>query len=239
MPDQIALLCLLQPASLAKQERCLDLLRRAARLYYRGPESQCTAWTYFLPYPSPKTQGDELIIGGLEIYTSKTALQAQLEDPVFFQPYHDTVKREGLYRHPEELVAWYYAAGFVARGEHSERSLSALISVSRMICSDKTQVLDLLGRFSVWVKDNEPDVLTYVAFQRPKAPKDVLLFVRYRDDHAMKAHSAASEHVQIVKQLSKLLEGNLGKGTTIWKEIEESFVSTIPGGDESIAPSKL
>lgn len=41
------------------------------------------------------------------------------------------------------------------------------------------------------------------------------------------------------KQLSKLLEGNLGKGTTIWKEIEESFVSTIPGGDESIAPSKL
>jgi len=167
------------------------------------------------------------------------ALQAQLDDPVFFKSYHDTVKREGLYDQPEELIAWYHAAGFVARDERSERFRSALISVSRMTCSDMTQVLDLLSQFSVWVKDNEPDVLTYVAFKRPKAPKEVLLFVRYRDDKAMKAHSRAPEHVKTVKQLSKLLEGNLGKGTTIWKEVEDSFVSTTPGDNEPKAPSKL
>jgi len=54
------------------------------------------------------------MIAGLEIYTSKSALSTQLEDPTF-QSYHTAVKAEDLYAKPEELVAWYPEAGFVAR----------------------------------------------------------------------------------------------------------------------------
>jgi len=48
------------------------------------------------------------------------------------------------------------------------------------------------------VRANEPDVLTYATFTRPKAPKEILLFARYKDGRAMKGHSTAPEHVDLV-----------------------------------------
>lgn len=47
------------------------------------------------------------------------------------------------------------------------------------------------------MKTDEPDVLTYAAFTRPKAPKEVVLFVRYKDTKALKAHSIAPEHQDV------------------------------------------
>ena len=56
-----------------------------------------------------------------------------------------------------------------------------------------------MGRpFATWVTDNEPGVLTYAILTRPKAPKELLLFVRYADRKALKGHNEAPEHVEIV-----------------------------------------
>jgi len=139
---------------------------------------------------------------------------------VYFQSYHEAVKKEGLYEKPEELVAWYQAAGFVARDGGAKESGRGgpLISVTRMVAGDSEELFGLLryvcclhpcltvccadnvgGRpFAKWVTDNEPGVLTYALFARPKAPKELLLFVRYEDTKALKAHSNAPEHVDVV-----------------------------------------
>ena len=52
----------------------------------------------------PQANGD-LVIAGLEVYDRKSALQAQVDDPEYFQAYHQTVKVEDLYAKDEELVS--------------------------------------------------------------------------------------------------------------------------------------
>jgi len=172
------------------------MLKRTAREYYRRPEAKCTAWSYFVPFKTKA--GQQPVIGGLEIYTSKKALQAQVDDPVYFQPYHATVKRENLYSKPEELVGWYQAAGFVSRGAGSKEGEGILISVTKMVCRDRGKALDVLKSFTPWVEANEPGVLTYATFTRPKATDELLLFVRYSDRKALQAHSGAPEHVNVM-----------------------------------------
>jgi len=74
-------------------------------------------------------------------------------------------------------------------------------------------------------------VLTYVVLTRPKAPNQVLLVVRYKDAATMRAHNVASEHQDAVKKIDKMLERSIAKSTTIWREVEDSFVSTALGGN--------
>lgn len=156
--NDISLLCTLYPASQQKQKKAssrfprqtiacthtaqkiLDLLQKGARDYYRKPEAKCTTWSYFTPFPPPKTADAQLVIGGLEIYTEKQALQKQLDDPAFFQAYHETAKNESLYSRGEELVAWYLAAGFVAREEHARPFGGCLISLTKFV-GDREAVL--------------------------------------------------------------------------------------------------
>ncbi|TKA82980.1 hypothetical protein B0A55_01559 [Friedmanniomyces simplex] len=241
MADGIALLCMLYPESPTKRDRCLNLLRHTAREYYRQPAAKCTAWSYFLPFKPTPSNKQQAVIGGLEIYTSKAALQSQVDDPVFFQPYHATVKQETLYSRPEELVAWYLTAGFVARGKAAggsgKEGEGVVISVTKMACTDRKKVLDVLEEFVPWVEANEPGVLTYAVFTRPKAGEEVLLFVRYEGTKALKAHGVAPEHEEVVKKLAELQRSN---DTTLWKEVPDSFVSqTVGGGSASAVQSKL
>ncbi|KAK5111130.1 hypothetical protein LTR62_005329 [Meristemomyces frigidus] len=238
MGDNMALLCMLHPGTPEKQKRCLDLLRRSAREYYRQPSAKCTTWSYFTPFPPPKPgKPANPAIGGMEIYTSKKALQSQVDDPAYFQSYHDTVKRENLYTKEEELVAWYRAAGFEARQGGGKEGEGVLISISRMQCKDRQKVVETITDFAKWVLANEPFVLTYALFTRPKAPNEVVLFVRYADGKGLKSHGEAPEHVEVVKKLSTLLTGSLGKGTTLWQEVGDSFASQAD--DASGSRSKL
>lgn len=84
-----------------------------------------------------------------------------------------------------------------------------------------------------FVREKEPEVLTYAAFTRPKAPKEVMMFVRYKDSKALRAHSSAPEHDAVVEKLSQLIENDFDSATTLWKEIDDSFVSTQVGGPTS------
>lgn len=84
--------------------------------------------------------------------------------------------------------------------------------------------------FIPFVRDEEPGVLTYGCFSRPKAANELLLFVRYKDSKAMNSHSKAPEHVAVVKEIMKIIENDMSKSTTVWQEVEDSFVSTVEGG---------
>ncbi|KAK1068376.1 hypothetical protein LTR12_013739 [Friedmanniomyces endolithicus] len=244
MADGIALLCMLHPSSPPAQDRCLSLLRHTARNYYRQPPAKCTAWSYFLPFKPLKNQQPS-IIGGLEIYTAKSALQSQVDDREFFQPYHRTVREEGLYAKPEELVAWYLTAGFVARSGSTPGSNGrgkegegVVISLTTMTCTDRAKALGVLEDFAPWVQAEEPGVLTYAVFTRPKAREEVMLFVRYEGTKALKMHSGAAEHEVVVKKLKELQKGS---ETTLWREVPDSFVEKTEVGVESarVVQSKL
>ncbi|KAK4507400.1 hypothetical protein PRZ48_001135 [Zasmidium cellare] len=243
--NDIALLCTIHPSSAEAQQRAsppspiaattitnisphqiLTLLRTSAREYYRQPTAKCTTWSYFLPFPKPTKP---LLIGGLEIYTDKNALQKQIEDPVYFQSFQEIVKKEGLCVQEDELVAWYLSDGFVARGEHARPFGGNLVSLSRFT-GDREAILKALRSFVPFVREKEPFVLTYAVFTRPKAPKELLLFVRYKDSKGMQSHSKAPEHVAVVKEIMKHIEGDVSKSTTVWQEVEDSFVSTVEGG---------
>jgi len=70
---------------------------------------------------------------------------------VFFQSYHETVKREGLYAKPEVLEAWFSTGGFVVRdGVVRGSAGGVLISVTRMICLEgkKGTALEVM-RFAI------------------------------------------------------------------------------------------
>lgn len=172
----------------------LELVRKNAREYYRQPRAKCKTWSYYTPFPPVSSQ---LVIGGLEIYTSKAALSDQVNDRDF-QAYHETVKRERLYSKDEDLVAYYFTAGFVARKDHAFPFGGTLISLTRFICNDKAAVLELLKDFVPFVRNEEPFVLTYAVFERKKNPKELLVFVRYQDAAGMKSHSNASRHDEVV-----------------------------------------
>ncbi|KAI7221673.1 hypothetical protein KC333_g1573 [Hortaea werneckii] len=225
----IALFCTLHPASLEKAEHCIDLLRTSAREYYRTPRANCTAWSYFTPLQPKKAKSvaNPPVICGLEIYTTKAALQSQVDDPVYFQRYHEIVKQEGLYARPEELVAWYPAGGFLTRDSSADRQEEGvLVSVTRMTAKRSfDDLIGILRPFVDWVTKSEPDVLTYAIFGRPKAPRELLLVVRYKDRKALKGHLEASEHTDVVEKLSKALENDIAHSTTLWQEVSDSFVS--------------
>lgn len=183
---------------LTNARQCLSLLRQAAREYYPLPSSHCTTWSYFTPL---RSKGAPLI-AGMEIYTQKSALQRQVDDPVYFQSYHHTVQAENLYEKPEELQACYLAAGFVTReGKAQGRGKvgeGVVVSITRMESGKVDEVLATLREFAKWVEVEEPGVLTYAAFTRSKVRREVILFVRYEDQGWLKRHGEAPEHVAVV-----------------------------------------
>jgi quinol monooxygenase YgiN len=126
----------------------------------------------------------------LEIYTSKAALQDQLNDTTFFQPFEKLVRDQQLCDKKESMVAWYLAAGFLARSQ--ARAIgggSVVVRVHQMTCAgsgEKEAVVKGLGEFAGWSRGSDSGVLTFAVFTRKKAEREVLVYVRYRDEGAMR-----------------------------------------------------
>ncbi len=143
-------------------------------------------------------------IAGIEIYSKKSALSHQLAHPEF-KRYHATATAEELYAQPEDMNAWYPREGFVARGETSTAK-AIVVTVLMQVkegASNAADVLEILGyvaqrkecflthssrSYASKVKLDEPNVLTYCVLTRPKAPSEILIFERYADVEALKAH---------------------------------------------------
>jgi quinol monooxygenase YgiN len=191
MDNHIALFVVMHPSSFPKQTTLLDHLRQGARDYYRRPSSHCVAWSYLTPLQSDNNRNDdsEPIIAGLEIYTSKSALQQQLEDTTFFQPFERMVVEEKMYAREGTMEAWYLTAGFVTRCQGREEGGGrAVVSVRKLTCVDgeKDAVVKGLDEFAGWSRGSDSGILTSAVFTRKKAEREVLVYVRYWDEATMR-----------------------------------------------------
>lgn len=192
MDDHIALFVTMHPSSKSAQSTLLANLRRGARGYYRLPSSRCTAWSYLTPlHARPKENNDELLIAGLEIYSSKSALKEQLNDTTFFQPFEKLVAEEKLCRKEGSMLAWYLAAGYVTSSSQGETrgGDGVFVDVRRLSCVGRGEREDLvkgLDEFSGWCRGSDVGVLTFAVFTRRKSEKEVLVYVRYSDELSMK-----------------------------------------------------
>lgn len=89
------------------------------------------------------------------------------------------------------------------------------------------RVIARLSTYAAWVKENEAEVLTYAVLSQKKAPLEVLMFERYANLGAIKAHGGSKEF----KGMFRDIKGDLGGGTTMneWEE-NEGFVGNVVGG---------
>lgn len=83
--------------------------------------------------------------------------------------------------------------------------------------------------FLPFVRNQEPGVLTYSTFTRPKAAREVLVFARYRDGKALETHGEAREHGVAVEAIRSYLDPDFDfeKSTTLWREVDDSFVGGV------------
>ena len=168
MDDHIALFITMHPASAPKQSSLLASLRQGARGFYLLPSTRCIAWSYFTPLAPASHTHEDLIVAGVEIYTSKAALQDQLNDTTFFQPFEKLVKDQQLCDEKETMVAWYLAAGFLARSQ--ARAISdggVFVKVHQMACAgggEKDAVVKGLGEFARWSRGSDSGVITFAVF---------------------------------------------------------------------------
>lgn len=201
MDDHIALFITMHPATAPKQSTLLSSLRQGARGFYQLPSTRCIAWSYYTPLAPTTPENDDLTVAGLEIYTSKAALQDQLNDTTFFQPFEKLVRDQQLCDKKESMVAWYLAAGFLARSQ--ARAIgggSVVVRVHQMTCAgsgEKEAVVKGLGEFAGWSRGSDSGLLTFAVFTRKKAAREVLVYVRYRDEGAMRRIEERPEYQNI------------------------------------------
>lgn len=156
-----ALILFMHPWSESKSERLQSLLP-SARDYLLSPESQCSTWTFFTPSTRPKAPfqqltaapisksgaGKPLLIGGVEIYESRAALDKQLDKP-WFKAFQDATKQESLYSRDEEIAAWTPVGGFVSRQKREMHQEGTVVMLARFECKDagkaKQAVVDALS----------------------------------------------------------------------------------------------
>jgi quinol monooxygenase YgiN len=187
MDNHIALFVMMYPSSPSKQATLLDHLRNGAREYYRRPSSHCAAWSYLMPHNF--NNNNEPAIAGLEIYTTKSALQEQLEDTTFFQPFERMVVEEKMYAREGTMEAWYLTAGFVTRSQgREEGGGKVVVNVRKLTCvgGEKEAVLKGLDEFAGWSRGSDAGVLSFAVFTRKQAKREVLVYVRYWDETTMR-----------------------------------------------------
>jgi hypothetical protein len=201
MDSHIALFVTMHPSSPLAQSTLLTNLRQGARGYYRLPSSRCSAWSYLTPLAPRETKDDGLVIAGLEIYTNKSALRDQLNDTTFFQPFEKLVIDEKLYAKEASMVAWYLAAGFVSRSEAKEADGNGVgVKVHQMTCAgsgEKEAVVKGLAEFAGWSHGSDSGLLTFALFTRKKAEREVLVYVRYRDEGSRRRIEGRPEWLNI------------------------------------------
>lgn len=152
-----------------------------------------------------------------------------------------------MYAKPEELVAWYPQAGFVARKKTTAPESSrngVIVIVVRVVCKDRNgqsgrdEMVKILGDFADWVQANEPDTLGYAIMTRPKAGNEVLIFERYTTSVGFDKHMGSAELKASMTAARKFMDMKKSAFDHGW-EVEGSFVgsSTTDGEKCNDGPS--
>ncbi|RVX69353.1 hypothetical protein B0A52_06948 [Exophiala mesophila] len=233
----LALMAIIHPKTEEKREQILSLLPKS---FFRAPATNCTTWCYL----SPSTRKGALkgllppssppVIIGLEIYTSPASL-GYVQNASEFKSFMAQVESQDLYAKDEDQTAWYPTAGFLARSS-TQTPPAGLAVLAKFVAKDGAEntkkLVEVLGNYCNWVRDNEPTTLTYCVLTRPKAPNEVLLFERYQDLAAIGAHGKTKEFKNMFKGTGPYLQGKLTR-LEEFEEIDGSFVSNQPGGGAS------
>lgn len=77
---------------------------------------------------------------------------------------------------------------------------SVVVRVHHMTCAgsgEKHAAVKGLGEFAGWSRGSDSGVLTFAIFTRKKALREVLVYVRYRDEGAMRRIEERPEHQKI------------------------------------------
>ena len=154
--NSIALICFLHPSSQSAQQTILTDLQSSSQHYYRHPKSLCTTWTYFTPstrkgalyqqlstsFPA-KSDSRKLLLGGVEIYTDKSALSKQMQEE-WFKAFQRKTKDEKLLVEGkgEEMRVWEPVGGFVSRGAREEGDRGVIVMLAVFECKDSGQAVE-------------------------------------------------------------------------------------------------
>jgi quinol monooxygenase YgiN len=98
------------------------------------------------------------------------------------------VVEEKMYAHEGMMEAWYLAAGFITRSQGREEGGGrVVVNVQELTCVDgeKDAVVKGLDEFAGWCRGSDSGVLSFAVFTRKKAEREVLMYVRYRDEATM------------------------------------------------------
>lgn len=152
----VALICFIYPSSEEKQSIVTSHLQSASKEYYRHPSSLCTTWSYFTlstrkgglyqplstSFP-PKSENPKLLIGGVEIYTDKSALSTQMGKP-WFKEFARKAKDESWYQEGkgEEMRVWEPAGGFVSRKGREEGGKGTIMMLAVFECKDSGKAVE-------------------------------------------------------------------------------------------------
>jgi quinol monooxygenase YgiN len=186
------------------------------------------------------------------MYTSKSAFQQQLEDTTFFQAFERMVVEEKMYAREGTMESWYLTAGFVTRCQGSEEGGGrVVVSVRKLTCMDgeKDAVVKGLDEFADWSRGSDTGVLSFAVFTRKKAEREVLVYVRYRDEATMRRVEDRPEFQnfwwvdsmvddpdvewfwqwQLCRTLAAPSLVSEESNTSVWHEVEDSFVAPVVG----------
>ncbi|KAK4937959.1 hypothetical protein LTR10_021524 [Elasticomyces elasticus] len=220
---------LLHPKSVeAKKEAIHALVSQAS--FFRLPEMDCLAYTYFQPATRPKANlgmvpSDEkdTLVGVVQTFSSPKAVEQAGQ---YF-------KLKSPLTEKEDRTVWYPAAGFVARKGAKETPKAKIVMLAKFVTKEtegaRDKLVQVLGSFCNWVEDNEPTTLTYCVMTRPDSPNEVLLFERYKDLGALGVHGKTKEFKAMFKGTGPFVQG---RKTVLseWEELDDSFVSNDAGG---------
>jgi quinol monooxygenase YgiN len=228
--SEIALLCLIHPKDPAAKSRVQSLIHQHYP-YNHSPTPDCKAWVTYSPSlrknaPALQVPAEtkHLVIGIFELYPSESAMATQIEQPGW-NAYHETVKAENLYSKPEDIVPWTPRGGYFHRAAGTPAGKGVVVMTATFKCKSPEaaeRVVARLSTYAAWVKENEGEVLTYAVLSREKAPTEVLMFERYANRGAIRAHGSSKEF----KGMFRDIKGELA-GTTMneWEE-EGGFVGS-------------
>ena len=99
------------------------------------------------------------------------------------------VVEEKMYAGKGTMDAWYLTAGFVTRCQGREEGGGwVVVSARKLTCvnGEKDAVVKGLDEFAGWSRGSDSQILSFAIFTRKKAEREVLVYVRYRDETAMR-----------------------------------------------------
>ncbi|KAL7904793.1 hypothetical protein GGI35DRAFT_462660 [Trichoderma velutinum] len=195
--------------------------------HLRLPDTPCIAGACFLS--APKKETGFKLIGRMEIFPDASAL-ATVQNSREYKLFSDSMTGQKLHEGKEIATIWQPTGGFLTRKSRASTTNAGVLVLAKFTCNDKEEAVQNLVKelqtYCEWVEGNEFTTYTYCVMTSQTASKEVLLFERYMDRPAIKAHSQTNEFKSMSKRILPWIEANRTE-ITPWSELDGSFFSSL------------